>query len=182
MLPLQLTSDLIMEVAWLKLCPLLPALGSADSGSRSVTRTTEASSNGFDSHDDADDEGDDGDAFQDSIDEILRRCGSCQSERATFYNNPKAFYKFICEEDSERSHLRFREGISDRLNISVKLEQLLCVLYSRKDTDKEARNFLKKVPNQVLAEVVRREKEAAEAYLSPSAGRFRCPFWACHVS
>ena len=131
--------------------------GSPASSSRSSSRSTRTGSNG--SEEEADDEYDDDDDedFLGSVSNIWSRVNSVRSERdATFYNHPKAFYKFICEEDSSRTDIKITLGIIARLNLRDKLKRILCVLYTRRDSDKAARSFLKRLPGGLLDDAVDR--------------------------
>ena len=134
--------------------------GTPATSSRSTSRSTGASS------DEADDEcDDDDDDFLGSASDIWSRVNSEQSERdRTFYNHPKAFYKFICEEDTSRTEVKITLGITDRLNLPDKLKHILCVLYARKDSDKAARRFLKRLPRGLLEDAVGREGEGVQCY------------------
>ena len=130
--------------------------GSPASSSRSTSRSTRTGSNG--SEEEADDEcDDDDDDFLGSASHIWSRVHSAQSERdATFYNHPKAFYKFICEEDSSRTEVKITLGITDRLNLPDKLKHILCVLYARRHSDRAARSFLRRLPRGLLDDAVGR--------------------------
>lgn len=76
-----------------------------------------------------------------------------RSERdASFYL--KALYKFISEEDSSRTEVKITLGITDRLNLPDGLKHILCVLYARRDSDKAARIFLRKLPRGLLDDAV----------------------------
>ena len=80
---------------------------------------------------------------------------SVQSKRnARFFNNHYALYKFVSEEDSSRTEIKFRIGIRDRQNLWGELKNILCVLYNRKGSDRTARYFLKEVPTEYLNEAV----------------------------
>ena len=124
----------------------------------SPLRSTSQSStvDNSESQDEADDEyEDDDDDFLGSGRDLWTRANSLLSERnATFYNHHKAFYKFVCEEDSSRTEIKISLGITDRLNLPGKLKDILCVLHARRDSDKSARNFLKRLPRQLLYEAV----------------------------
>jgi len=122
----------------------------------SSSRSTRIGSN--DSEEEADDEyDDDDDDFLGSASEVWSRVNSGQSERdATFYNHPKAFYKFICEEDSSRTDVKIALGITDRLNLPDKLKHILCVLYTRRVSDNTARSFLRRLPRGLLDDAVGR--------------------------
>ena len=104
----------------------------------------------------ADDECEDDDEdFLGSGSNVWNRLHSALSEReATFYNHPQAFYKFVCEEDSSRTEIKLTLGINDRFNLPVKLKHILCVLYARKSSDKNARSFLRKLPRKLLNEAI----------------------------
>ena len=106
--------------------------------------------------DEADDEYDeDDDNFLGSGSDLWNRVNSVLSEReATFYNHPKAYYKFISEEDSSRTDIKISLGINDRLNLPGKLKHILCVLYARRDSDRNARNFLRRLPRPLLEEAL----------------------------
>ena len=129
----------------------------------SPLRSTSHSSSVDDSEsqDEADDEYEhDDDDFLGSGSDLWTRANSLLSERnATFYNHHKAFYKFVCEEDSSRTGIKISLGITDRLNLQGDLKGILCVLHARRDSDKSARNFLKRLPRQLLYEAVGRETE-----------------------
>lgn len=137
--------------------------GTPASSSRSTSRSTGESST---SSDEADDEcDDDDDDFLGSVSDIWSRVNSGQSERdTTFYNHPKAFYKFICEEDTSRTEVKITLGITDRLNLPAKLKHILCVLYARRDSDKAARRFLKRLSRGLLEDAVGREGEGVQCY------------------
>lgn len=139
--------------------------GSPASSSRPTSRSTGAGSTS--SEEEADDEGedDDDDDFLGSASDIWSRAHSGLSERdATFYNHPKAFYKFICEEDSSRTEVKISLGITDRLNLPAKLKNILCVLYARRDSDKAARTFLKRLPRGLLDDAVGRGGGGVQCY------------------
>ena len=130
--------------------------GSPVFSSHSTSLSTRTGSN--DSEEEADDEHDDeDDDFLGSTSDIWSRVNSARSERdATFYNHPKAFYKFICEEDSSRTDVKITLGITARLNLPDKLKHILCVLYTRRDSDKVARSFLRRLPRGLLEDAVGR--------------------------
>ena len=130
--------------------------GSPAFSSCSTSRSTHTGS--IDSEEEADDErDDDDDDFLGSASDIWSRVSSARSERdATFYNDPKAFYKFICEEDSSRTDVKITLGITARLNLPDKLKHILCVLYTRRDSDKAARSFLRRLPRGLLDDAVDR--------------------------
>lgn len=136
----------------------LGSTGSPASSSRPASRSTEAASTGSGEEADCEDEDDDED-FLGGASDIWRRTNSVESERDTkFENNPKAFYKFICEEDSSRTEVKISLGITDRLNLPAKLNHILCVLYTRRDSEKAARTFLRKLPRGLLDEAVGSER------------------------
>lgn len=128
--------------------------GSSTSSSRPTSRSTRTDSN--DSDDEADDEcDDDDDDFLGSVSDVWSRINSVRSERdASFYNHPKALYKFISEEDTSRTEVKITLGIADRLNLPDGLKHILCVLYARRDSDKAARIFLRKLPRGLLDDAV----------------------------
>ena len=130
--------------------------GSPASSSSQTSRSTRTGPN--DSEEEADDECEDDDEdFLGSASDIWSRVNSVRSERdATFYNHPKAFYKFICEEDSSRTDVKITLGITARLHLTDKLKHILCVLYTRRDSDKAARSFLKRLPGGLLDDAVDR--------------------------
>jgi len=120
-------------------------LDSPTSNSRSTSRSTTVHDS--ESQDEADDEYEDDDDFLGSGSDLWNRLNSTMSERdTTFYNHHKAFYKFISEEDTSRTEIKISLGINDRLNLPAKLKHILCVLYTRRDTDRNARNFLRRLP------------------------------------
>ena len=130
--------------------------GSPASSPRSTSRSTRTGSS--ESEEEADDERDDDDEdFLGSASDVWSRVNSVRSERdATFYNHPKAFYKFICEEDSSRTDVKITLGIIARLNLRDKLKHILCVLYTRRDSDKAALSFLRRLPRGLLDDAVDR--------------------------
>lgn len=136
----------------------LGSTGSPASSSRPASRSTEAASTGSGEEADCEDEDDEED-FLGGASDIWRRTNSVESERDTkFENHPKAFYKFICEEDSSRTEVKISLGITDRLNLPAKLNHILCVLYTRRDSEKAARTFLRKLPRGLLDEAVGSER------------------------
>ena len=130
--------------------------GSPAFSSCSTSRSTRTESSN--SEEEADDErDDDDDDFLGSASDIWSRVNSVRSERdATFYNDPKAFYKFICEEDSSKTDVKITLGITARLNLPDKLKHILCVLYTRRHSDKAARSFLRRLPRGLLDDAVDR--------------------------
>ena len=125
----------------------LGSIGSPASSSSSSSRSTRTVSG-----EGADDEyEDDDDDFLGSASDIWNRFNSAQSENETrFYNHPDALYKFISEEDTSRTEVKITLGIADRLNLPTKLKHILRVLYTRKNSDKAARSFLKRLPAGLL--------------------------------
>ena len=88
--------------------------------------------------------------FLDSIDNILFRSISV-AEHSVFYNNSSAMYSFVREEDTNGSeNLKFKLGFTDRLNARETLLEIICVLYTRRDKDPEAKLFLGKIRPQAL--------------------------------
>ena len=155
--PVHLWYEYLIEDLWPFQVIFLGFTGSLSSSSSPTSRSTGAGSAG--SEEEADDEGDDDDDedFLGSASDIWRRADSRLSERcATFYNHPDAFYKFICEEDSSRTEVKISLGITDRLNLPNKLKHILCVLYARRDSDKAARTFLRRLPRRLLDDAVGR--------------------------
>lgn len=132
-------------------------VGSPQSNSRSTSRSTTV--NDSESQDEADDEYEEDDDFLGNGSDLWTRTNSALSERgATFYNHHKAFYKFVCEEDSSRTEIKITLGFSDRLKLPAKVKNILCVLYTRKDSDRSARKFLKRLPRQLLKEAIGEER------------------------
>lgn len=128
---------------------------SSANSSRSSSRST--SKDDSESQNEADDEREDDDDhdFLGSGSDTWPRQTRVQSEHsARFFNDPNALYKFVCEEDSRRTEVKFRLGIRDRQNLWGELKKILCVLYARKDSDRRACNFLKEVPTAHLNEAV----------------------------
>ena len=132
----------------------LTILASPASSSRSASRSSTV--NDSDSQGEADDEGEDDDGdFLGSASDILNSMNSAPSEReVTFYNHPQALYKFISEEDTSRTEIKLTLGINDRFRLPAKLKQILCVLFTRKDSDRTARNFLRGLPMELLREAL----------------------------
>ena len=132
----------------------LTILASPASSSRSASRSSTV--NDSESQGEADDEGEDDDGdFLGSASDILNSMNSSLSEReVTFYNHPQALYKFISEEDTSRTEIKLTLGINDRLRLPAKLKQILCVLFTRKDSDTTARNFLRGLPVEVLQDAL----------------------------
>ena len=129
--------------------------GSSANSSRSSSRST--TKDNSESENEADDECEDDDVhdFLGSGSDVWARQTSVPSKHnARFFNNHDALYKFVCEEDSRRSEIKFRLGIRDRQNLWGELRNILCVLYTRKGSDRMARDFLKKVPTEYLNESV----------------------------
>lgn len=124
--------------------------GSQSSSSRSTSRcSTEGD---LDSQHDADDEYEDDDDFLGSRSDMWARSNSVLAVRnATFFNDHNAFYKFIGEEDSSRTEIKIRLGIRDLLG---ELNKILCVLYTRKGSDRSARIFVERVPREQLNEAI----------------------------
>ena len=125
-------------------------VGSPTSLSSSRSRTTS-------SEEDADDgyENDDEDSVGSARD-IMDRSYSAQSENDSpkFHNHPKALYKFISEEDSSRTEVKFTLGFTDRLKLPNELKHILRVLYTRKNSDKTARSFLRELPPGYMEEAL----------------------------
>lgn len=133
--------------------------GSSANSSRSSSRSSLRSTTKDDSEreNEADDECEDDDDhdFLGSGSDVWARQTSVPSKHhARFFNNHDALYKFVCEEDSRRSEIKFRLGIRDRQNLWGELRNILCVLYTRKGSDRMARDFLKEVPTEYLNESV----------------------------
>lgn len=103
----------------------------------------------------ADDEYEDDD--EDSVGntrDIMDYSNSAQSESdsPTFHNHHKALYKFISEEDSSRTEVKFTLGFTDRLKLPDTLKHIIRALYTRKD--KATRTFLKELPPELLDEAL----------------------------
>ena len=136
----------------------LTILASPASSSRSASRSSIVNDSDSQGEADDEDEDDDGD-FLGSASDILNSMNSAPSEReVTFYNHPQALYKFISEEDTSRTEIKLTLGINDRFRLPAKLKQILFVLFTRKDADRTARNFLRGLPMELLREALDREK------------------------
>lgn len=125
-------------------------VGSPTSLSSSRSRTTSSEEGADDGY-----ENDDEDSVGSARD-IMDRSYSAQSENDSpkFHNHPKALYKFISEEDSSRTEVKFTLGFTDRLKLPNELKHILRVLYTRKNSDKTARWFLRELPPGYMEEAL----------------------------
>ena len=125
-------------------------VGSPTSLSSSRSRTTSSEEGADDGY-----ENDDEDSVGSARD-IMDRSYSAQSENDSpkFHNHSKALYKFISEEDSSRTEVKFTLGFTDRLKLPNELKHILRVLYTRKNSDKTARWFLRELPPGYMEEAL----------------------------
>ena len=89
---------------------------------------------------------------------MFNQVESMPSEESVFYNRSDAFYSFINDEEVDSGEFRFKLDFADRLNVQSKLTQIICVLHTRKDTDRIAKNYLKKIPSGQAAEALGEEQ------------------------
>lgn len=80
------------------------------------------------------------------------------SEESVFYNRSDAFYTFISDEEVGGGEFKFKLDFADRLNVQPKLMQIICVLHTRKDTDRVAKDYLKKIPSEQVADALGTEQ------------------------
>jgi hypothetical protein len=63
------------------------------------------------------------------------------------------FYSFISDEEGTGGEFKYKLGFMDRFSIRLKLQHIICALYTRK-YDEQARFFLQRFPVDVVAEAV----------------------------
>lgn len=86
----------------------------------------------------------------DSVDIILQHATSTQSLALLFYDSPNVFYSFISDDEGSGGELKYKLAFIDRFSVGVKLQHIVCALYTRK-YDETARFFLKRLPINEVA-------------------------------
>ena len=103
------------------------------------------------------------DDLLDSVDYFVYRADSTPPENTFFHNSPNALYSFISDEVVQGGEFKFKLDFADRLNVGPRLQQILCVLYSRKETDATAKAYLKEIPSWRVDEALGREDSSCFA-------------------
>ncbi|XP_031557070.1 uncharacterized protein LOC116293750 [Actinia tenebrosa] len=120
--------------------------GSRPNSSQSTSQRSTETSSMSDPLDEPDTQG-----LLDSVDVILRQSRSNQSLALLFYNSPNVFYSFISDDEGSGGELKYKLAFLDRFLVGVKLQHIVCALYTRRKHDETARFFLKRLPINEVA-------------------------------